>query len=180
MKNFARSALVLAVIATLGLTLAGRAVAGQKISYRGRTSQDERVSLQVLKRDSGHRFIRRLTVFMTLTCDDASTTDFGIGFGIGRRLGDDGSFGLHDLYTGMWGLAIDIDGVVRWRSAEGTLEISAPGLTEDGGDATFCTTGAVDWTADRVSSRPASPLPARDGVTMVRIDRDGELRVIEP
>ncbi len=180
MKNFARYALVLSVIATLGLTLAAPAVAGQRISYRGRTSQDERVSLQVLKRDSGHRFIRRLTVFMTLTCDDASTTDFGIGFGIGRRLGDDGSFGLHDLYTGMFGLAIDIDGVVRWGSAEGTLEISAAGLTEDGDNATFCTTGLVDWTADRVSSRPASPLSVPDGVTMVRIDRDDELRVIDP
>ena len=171
---------MLTVIATLGLTLAAPAVAGQQISYRGRTSQDERVGLEVLKRDSGRRFIRDANVFMTLTCDDASTMDFGIGFGIGRRLGDDGSFGLHDLYTGMFGLAIDIDGVVRWGSAEGTLEISAPGLTEDGGDATFCTTGLVDWTADRVNSRPASPLSVPDGVTMVRIDRDGELRVIEP
>ncbi|MGZ8583741.1 MAG: hypothetical protein ACXWXN_10190 [Actinomycetota bacterium] len=180
MKNLARYALVLTVIATLGLTLAAPAVAGQRISYRGRTSQDERVRLEVLKRDSGRRFLRDVRFFMTLTCDDASTMDFGIGFGIGRRLGDDGSFGLHDLYTGMWGLAIDIDGVVLWGSAEGTLEISAAGLTEDGGDATFCTTGPVDWTADRVSSRPARPLSAPDGVTMVRIDRDGELRVIEP
>jgi hypothetical protein len=168
------------MVATLGLTLAPPAVAGQHISFRGRTSQDERVRLEVLKRDSGRRFLQDATFFMTLTCDDASTMGFGIGFGIGRRLGDDGSFGLHDLYTGMFGLAIDIDGVVRWGSAEGTLEISAAGLTEDGGDATFCTTGPVDWTADRVSSRPVSPLSVPDGVTMVRIDRDGELQVIDP
>lgn len=57
--------------------------------------------------------------------------------------------------------------------------MSAPGLTDDGGDAQFCTTGLVDWTADRLV-RPARPLSAPDGVTMLKIDRDGDLRVIEP
>jgi hypothetical protein len=180
MKNLARCALVLTVIATLGLTLAAPAVAGQRISYKGRTSQDERVRFEILKRDSGRRFLRRLTFFITLTCEDASTETFGIGNWNRQRLGDDGSFEAHQVYPGIFGLAIDVDGVVRWGSAEGTLEVSAAALTDDGGDAQFCTTGLVDWTADRVGSRPASPLSAPDGVTMVRIDRDGELRVIDP
>ena len=181
MKSLARCALVLTVIATLGVTLAEPAVAGQRISYRGRTSQDKRIWFEILKRDSGRRFLRRLTFFITLTCEDASTETFGIGaFGDGQRLGDDGSFGVQELYPGIFGLAIDIDGVVRWGSADGTLELSASALTDDGGDAQFCTTGLVDWTANRVGSRPARPLSAPDGVTMLKIDRDGELRLVEP
>lgn len=181
MKNLARCTLVLSLIATLGVTLAVPAVAGQRISYRGRTPQDKRIQLEILKRDSGRRFLSRSTFYITLTCEDASTETFGIaGFRDGQRLGDDGSFGVHELYPGIFGLAIDIDGVVRWGSAEGTLELSASALTDDGGDAQFCTTGLVDWTADRVGSRPARPPSAPDGVTMLKIDRDGELRVIEP
>ena len=181
MKNLARCALVLSLIAMLGVTLVVPAVAGQRISYRGRTPQGNRIQLEILKRDSGRRFLSRSTFYVTVTCEDASTETFGIGaFGDGQRLGDDGSFEMHGLYPGIFGLAYDIDGVVRWGSAEGTLELSASALTDDGSDAQFCTTGLVDWTADRVGSRPASPLSAPDGVTMVRIDRNGELRVIEP
>jgi hypothetical protein len=181
MKNLARCALVLTIVTTLGLTLALPALAAQRITYRGRTSQDEGVRLEIFKKDNGRRVLHDFVVFVTLTCEDASTTEtFGIGLGNWKRLGDDGSFELHQIYPGVFGFAYDIVGVVRWGSAEGTVEVSAPALTEDGGDATFCTTGLVDWTADRVRSRPAEPLSAPDGVTMVKIDRDGELRVIEP
>jgi hypothetical protein len=179
MKNFAhRCALVFTMIAMLGLTLALPALAGQRINYRGRTSQDQRIRFEILKKDDGRRFLGELVIYMTLTCEDASTEDFGIGFGARVPLGDDGSFEMHQVYSGLFGYAYDIHGIVRWGSAEGTLEISAPGLTEDGGAAMFCTTGLVDWTAERVRSRPAGPLAAPDGVTMVKIDRDGELRVI--
>lgn len=76
-----------------------------------RTSQDELIRFEIQKRDSGRRFLRRLTLNMTLTCEDASTVRFGIGgFGDGQRLGDDGSFGVHELYTGIFGVAIDIEG----------------------------------------------------------------------
>lgn len=180
MKTLARCALVLSLIATIGVALAVPAVAGQRISYRGRTSQDERIRFDVLKRDSGRRFLRNLVIFMTLTCEDASTEQFGIGLGgRGPRLGDDGSFGIHDVFAGIFGLAIDVDGVVRWGSAEGTLEISGAALTEDG-QAQLCTTGLVDWSADRTGSRPVRPLATIDGVTMLKIDHDGDLRVIEP
>jgi hypothetical protein len=180
MRTLVRYTIVLTMVATLGVTLALPAVAGQRISYRGRSSQDDRIQLTILKRDSGRRFLSRSLFYITLTCEDASTETFGIGgFGDAQRLGDDGSFGVHELYPGIFGLAIDIDGVVRWGSAEGTLELSAAALTDDG-DAQFCTTGLVDWTADRVGSRPARPLPAPDGVTMLKFDREGELRLIEP
>ena len=180
MKNLARCVLVLSLIATLGVTLAVPAAAGQRISYKGRTVQDRRISFEILKRDSGRRFLRRLTFFITLTCEDASTETFGIGNWNGQRLGDDGSFEAHQVYPGIFGLAIDVAGAVRWGSAEGTLEVSAAALTDDGGDAQFCTTGLVDWTADRAGSRPARPLSVPDDVTMLKIDRDGELRVIQP
>lgn len=180
MTTLARCALVLTLIATLGLTLTVPAVAGQRIDYRGRTSQDGQIRLQVLKRDSGRGFLLGLSMFITFTCEDASTQSIRFGYGSGQRLGEDGSFGIHDLYSGISGMTVDIDGVVRWGSAEGTLEIREAALTDDGSEAQLCTTGLLDWTVDRASSRPARPLSVPDGVTKVQIVRAGELRVIEP
>ena len=78
-------------------------------------------------------------------------------------------------------MTVDIDGVVRWGSAVGTLEIREAALTDVGSEAQLCTTGLLDWrTADRAGSRPARPLSVPDGVTKVQIVRAGELRVIEP
>ena len=73
MKIIVRSALVLTVIATLCLTMALPALAGQRINYRGRTSQDQRIRFEILKKDDGQRLLRDLLLYMTLTCDDAST-----------------------------------------------------------------------------------------------------------
>ena len=56
MKNLARCAVVLTVVTTLGLTLALPALAGRRINYEGRTSQDERVRLGILKKADGRRF----------------------------------------------------------------------------------------------------------------------------
>src|ERR671913_560008 len=99
MKAIARSALVLTVIATLGLSLAAPAAAAQRINYRGRTSQDQRIRFEILKKDDGRRFLRDLVIIMTLTCEDASIMNFGIGFGGRTRLGDDGSFEMHQVNT---------------------------------------------------------------------------------
>ena len=143
MKNLARCALVLSLIAMLGVTLVVPAVAGQRISYRGRTPQGDRIQLEILKRDSGRRFLSRSTFYMTVTCEDASTETFGIGAsGTDSASAMTARSGCTRLYPGIFGLAIDIDGVVRWGSAEGTLEISASALTEDGSDGTVLHDGA--------------------------------------
>ena len=93
MTKLARCALVLMLIATLGLTLAVPAAAGQRIDYRGRTSQDGRIRLQVLKRDSGRGFLLGLSMFITFTCEDASTQSIRFGYGSSQRLGEDGRSG---------------------------------------------------------------------------------------
>lgn len=182
MRILVRCTLVLTIVALLGVTLALPAVAGQRIRYEGRTSQDERISFQVLKRDSGRRFLKGMLIFMELTCEDASTERFGIGFGgLFKRLGDDGSFEVREVFDGVFGLMFELDGVVRWGSAEGTLEVNAAALTDDGTEAQLCTTGIVDWSADREGTRPIGPLAAPDDdVTMMTIDRNGDLRLIQP
>jgi hypothetical protein len=97
-----------------------------------------------------------------------------------ERLGKDGSFEIRFLDVGVFGLAFDLDGAVGWGSAEGTVELSAPALTDDGSDAQCGTSGAVDWTADRVGAQPARSLALPEDVTMVKIDQDGDVRMIEP
>ena len=72
---------------------------------------------------------------------------------------------------GLSGMTVDIDGVVRWGSVEGTLEIREAALTNDGSEVQLCTTGLLDWTADRAGSRPVRPLSVPDDVTRVQIDR---------
>ena len=181
MRIATRCVLVLTIIALLGVTLAAPAVAGQRIRYEGRTSQEERIRFNVVKRESGRRFLRGLVVFMELTCEDASTEEFGIGFGgIIQRLGDDGSFEIHKVFEGVFGLSIDIDGVVRWGSAEGTLEVKAAALTDDASEAQLCTTGVVNWSADREGTRPEPSLGAPSNVTFLEIGRAGGVTVTQP
>jgi hypothetical protein len=178
MKNVARCAVVLTVVTTLGFTLALPALAGRRINYRGSTSQDERMRLEILKKDDGRRFLRGGILYFTTNCEDPSAEVFGISLGR-ARLDDSGGFLLERRNTGIFSFSYTFDGVVRWGGAAGTFEFNYPTLTEDD-QAQLCTTGVLDWTADRLGSRPARPLPAPDDVTMLKIDRDGELRVVRP
>ena len=80
----------------LSVVLALPASAAQIISYEGNTSAatPNRISLGVLKRDDGRRFLQRLRIRYTLTCEDASTYTSGvtIRWGRGVRLGEAGEF----------------------------------------------------------------------------------------
>ncbi|HET6712459.1 MAG TPA: hypothetical protein VFI59_01935 [Actinomycetota bacterium] len=181
MKNLARCALVLTVTAMLVVTLVGSASAGQIITYRGETSDTQTVRLAILKRDSGRRFLLGFTVFFTVTCEDGSTGTYaGIGArGMKLRLGEGGEF-QYDSRPQQPGEPSDVTwhfaGTVGFGSAEGTFEFKYANLTEDG-QAQLCTTGVLDWTADRRRSNPAritgTSLP--EGVTFLEIDRRGDL-----
>jgi hypothetical protein len=180
MKNLARGALVLALTAMLVVTLVGSASAGQIINYRGETSEAERVRLDILKRDSGRRFLRGFVIFFTVTCEDGSTGSLdGIGFFPRRlRLGEGGEFEFVERSQPSEPSSYSFHGAgtVRFGSAEGTFELNYASLTEDD-QAQLCTTGVVDWAADRRRSNPAritrTSLP--EGVTFLEIDRRGEL-----
>ena len=178
MKNVARCAVVLTVVVTLGLTLALPAIAARRITYTGSTSQDERVRLKVVKKDDGRRFVRGGFLYFTTNCEDPSVEVFGISFPR-ARVDDSGAFLIEGRNTGIFSYSYLFDGAVRWGRAAGTFEFNYPTLTEDD-QAELCTTGVLDWSADRAGSRPAGPLSVPDGVTMMRIGRDGELRVAGP
>src|SRR5215204_493304 len=97
------------MVATLGVSLAAPALAERRISFRGRTSQDEQVRFEILKRDRGRRVIHRQLVFFTLTCDDGSSTDdWGFRFPSRERLADDGSFTIEETFSGVFGARVEM------------------------------------------------------------------------
>ena len=183
MRTFPRRAVIIAMTVGLVLALAVPASADQMISYRGRSSQDDRVGLRVAKRDDGRRLFRAFQATFTATCDDASTHEFGLGVGGRRLIDDEGSFEIHrPPDPGQpFAYSYDIAGTVRFRSAEGTFELTYPSLT-DTGEAQLCSTGVVDWAADRLRSEPIRrPMSAiADDVTFFEVDQHGELTVVEP
>jgi hypothetical protein len=67
---------------------------------------------------------------------------------------------------------------VRFGSADGTFQFNYPTLTDDD-QAQLCSTGTLDWSADRVRSVREGPFPPT-GVTLLKVDRRGELTVIHP
>jgi len=176
LRSSARRTLLIGLAAVLIAVLALPASAGQIIAYRGETSQAKRIQLEVLKRESGRRFLRAFFIYFTVTCEDDTTGDL-IGIGLSRRrglrLGDNGEFQLDKTKRSF---SYHFAGRVRFRSADGTFELNYAELTEDE-QAQLCTTGVVDWSATRRGSRPAglTDRTTPEGVTWLRIDRDGEL-----
>jgi hypothetical protein len=127
------------------------AKANQLIIYRGRSSDDHRVVLYVVKKDSGRRFLRGFVAKrLTLTCEDATTHRVSLTVASRLRLGEEGTFELMGGDEGgLQSYAYSIEGLVRFRLAEGTLEFNAASL-DDLGNAQLCTTGVLDWSAERV------------------------------
>jgi len=150
-------AIGLTVVAlTFASMTAGAASAAQLIRYRGPTSQGERVLLEVIKRENGRRLLVTGLAGFTTTCEDGFTDTFGRTFHRDTRLDDSGAFHIE---TGsrpgsIVGGRLVVDGVVGWGSAEGTLEFRYGSLDEVG-DPQLCTTGTVDWQAER---RRVSPI----------------------
>lgn len=176
MPKIARRGLVAALGMTFALSVALPASAGQIISYRGETDQAERVHIEVVKRDSGRRFFSEMMIFFTVTCADGSTGSVsGIGFGRipGYRLGENGEFQIDDGFSRY---VFHVTGTVGFRSAQGTFELKYANLNE-AEEPQLCTTGVVDWSADRTGSRPirSSGLPLDDGVTLFETNQQGEL-----
>ena len=73
---------VLGIVLLLGLlvlAVAAPAYAAPRLRlYRGQTSQGEHISFTVAKNDA-ERFVRRISVSATLSCEDQTTT---LGWGI--------------------------------------------------------------------------------------------------
>ena len=69
-------------IGTLGLSIAlvlaigSAAHASQRIRYEGETSAGRRITIGVVKRDSGRRFLRTVKIGVEVACEDGTTESF--------------------------------------------------------------------------------------------------------
>jgi hypothetical protein len=161
----------------LSVVLALPASAAQRISYEGTTTQDERVRLNVLKRDNGRRIVTNFTFRLTVACEDSSTEDLSFRVAQNKRLSDTGEFRFDFTSAEVFdAYALHIAGTVSFRSATGTVEFKYPNFTE-AEEVQLCTSGVLDWSAERVGSEPARAQTGTspEDMTRLRIDRHGEL-----
>jgi hypothetical protein len=175
MRRGRRPAASICLALMLSGVLAGPASAARMITYKGETSAppQDRIGLAVLKKQDGRRFLNGAGVVFTITCEDATTEDWAMGFvyaGPGERLQEDGQFSVSfDFGQEFFALEGDID----FGQADGTFEFVAARLTDDHTDAQVCTTGELTWTADRRRSRPArltaATVPDGTGFMKVRV-----------
>lgn len=181
------SRIIAAVCLALSLlpVLASPASAARAVTYRGSTSAppDNRIHLQVLKKENGRRFLNRVDIDLTITCpEDATTESWSVGFSWGVRgepIQSDGEFSFEYGFVGeFFALGGDID----FGRAQGTAEFLVARLTQDHMDSQICTTGELTWTADRTGSRPArhtaGSVPAGTRFMRVQVE-DGVARVIK-
>jgi hypothetical protein len=115
--------------------------------YEGATTGGGSVSFDLYRSPNGTLRFGGWDIFATLTCDDATVVTnngFGYGFSPGRRLDgrnlDDDRHGLDYRWH--------IVGRFRNHEAWGQLEFRIATFTA-GGDPQACSTGLVDWTAER-------------------------------
>jgi hypothetical protein len=142
-----RSALTIAVIVgTIILASTVPAHAHVKLrEYRGHASQRGRIWFSVARTEEG-RFVKRLSLEGTLTCEDATTRDWAGGWRARRVPITDGVFSFDDVaqYT-----AAHFEGTLRTLSGEGTVSLAIPVLTPDE-QAQLCTTGDLTWEVEYV------------------------------
>jgi hypothetical protein len=135
--------------------------------YRGPTSQDQTIAFRVVRNDNG-RFIKELRMQFTLTCEDATTQDWGVGYYFGGR-GipiTDGVFSFDDVNPFN---ALHLSGQLGWLHGEGTFSMAAPSLTADE-QAQLCTTGDLTWEVEYVRTITRPEIARR--ATTVRITSD--------
>jgi len=172
---------VLAIVvltAILSLLMAVPAAAGSRVRvYAGETSQGKPISFHVMKTDTGRRFLRGFRVAVTMTCEDATTEEWGMGFGFGGRgmpLTDGVFVDIDDVFSFD---ALHIHGRIGQLAGRGTFKFTVAQLTPDE-QAQVCTTGdltcQVEYTRT-LQAGLAATRPALDGVMKVRVAPDGEV-----
>jgi hypothetical protein len=158
MRSFPRRTTLTIVIALVVVgALALPASAAQVIKYQGKTSQDLGITLRVLKKDNGRRFLQSFLVGADLECEDGSTLQYGFGLAHpppGRRLAPDGGFELGRPFPTRGPTSLHAEGVVEFGAASGTVELRVRRSTARG-DSQMCSSGVLDWTAERRKATPA-------------------------
>lgn len=175
MRNAHRLTASVGIALLLSTAPATRASAGWVISYWGPTSQDRIALLEVIKRDSGRRFLNTMSLFFIATCEDATTHEFSITFDRRKRLGEDGEFELMRVASPGEPNSVPyrLEGAVRFGAAEGTFELSYASFRQDG-RAQLCTSGVVEWTLAR-GHGPGERAPIHGDVTHLEVDGHGQV-----
>ena len=136
--------------------------------YRGQTSAGTRIAFLVRVADDGRMSLKEMGFKVEMVCDDASTIEYGSGWGFGgigvrfegRSLTFDHAF---------WSEALHITGVFRPQTADGTFKNTQATLT-DTEQAQLCTTGDLTWTANRVVADRETHLSSRGADVIHRVN----------
>ena len=170
----------LGLVASLLLTLAPAAWAGQYIGYRGRTEQGWRTFAVVRRSDAGRLFLAAVEIGYDVACEDGSTQQWivGVYFGRGPRLDERRRVHLNEN----WGdVAFHYNGRMAWGGGTGTTKWTVAILDADE-QAMLCTSGRQGWSLDRVGSVPAladgKDVALRIGYARVRPTRGGGLELV--
>ena len=137
------------LIGTLILTTTVPAHAANRVRlYKGETSQGQRIAFRVAKTDAG-RSVALMFLSVTLTCEDATTQEWGFGWDFGNTGSvpiTDGAFSYDQVDQFM---AAHFEGMLGPLRGEGTVSIAVPALSTDE-QAMLCTTGDLTWEVEFV------------------------------
>ena len=145
----------LALSIALLFALASAAHAGQRIRFEGETSAGRRITIGVMKRESGRWFLRTVKIGVETECEDGTTESFRLSkrFAAFEDIRVDEARPFEDEDTSI-PLTFrqhfeHVDGALGWRTGSGTFEYNLGGLTDDGQDAQRCASGDLTWTVER-------------------------------
>src|SRR5262245_21487651 len=112
--------------------------------YKGQTSQQHNVKFWIARNDAG-RFLHSMVVVLTLTCDDQTTQEFGIGFGLAETVPiTDGEFAFDSVDQT---IAFHVAGRLGPLGGDGTLSVAMAALDANE-HAQLCTTGDLTGEAE--------------------------------
>ena len=183
MRKLSRIIAAICLALSLLPVLASPAFAAREVIYRGRTSAppDNPSASACARRRTVVDFFNGVGVDLTITCEDATTELWSIGFGWAGRgdpIQEGGRFFVQFEFGGEF---FALEGDIDFGQASGTVEWTVARLTQDHLDAQICTTGELTWTADRKGSRPArlaaASVPDGTGFLRVRVT-DGVAEVV--
>ena len=169
---------IVVLVAILFVWMAVPAAAASRTRvYMGETSQVKSFAVRVLKASDGQRYFKGFDAEITMTCEDASTREFGMGVGWGGKQNQltDGVF--VDIDENWGSEAFHIHGRIGQHRGSGTFRITLAELTADE-QAQTCTTGDLTWQVeyDHTQSRTSSvSSPALDGMVKIRVGSDDEV-----
>ena len=174
-----RRIVAIAVGALTALSLmAGPAQAAISKRYRGHLSDGSSIQAVLRRGSTGTVRLQSLSFEAHLTCEDATTMDWGFGIHFGRGPAVvDHAVELDLVYPDV---ALHVHGTFGPHRASGDFRFSVPSLTEDE-QAQLCTTGDLTWTMRRIADTTpgiaAEALDARMHVEIGRVDARPIMRI---